>query len=182
MSRKWTMDNKPARKPRSKSRVAVTEIATKAKSAKRSDKLDTRMAAKYKGGITGQRLIDALGRVVNLDAVVCLCEEGFGYSAITEIIDETQEKDGDGVVGNILLKLEPQSEIDRALNQVGADPGESNAMIMEYNSFTTSSMIDATNQMNMLARKGWRLLRILYTTIDLSESDSFVIVMHRPRQ
>lgn len=65
--------------------------------------------------LTGRELANLLLSSRNPDAVVALSVDEFTYSAIDGFHDDSQPADADGVIGNLLLKLDPRSEIGRYL-------------------------------------------------------------------
>lgn len=65
--------------------------------------------------LTGRELAEKLLSSRNPDAVVALSVDEFTYSAIDGFYDDSQPDDGDGVIGNLLLKLDPESEIGKYL-------------------------------------------------------------------
>lgn len=61
--------------------------------------------------LTVREVIEKLQQVRNQDAVMCLCVDDWEYACFTEVIDETQPADKDGVIGNALLRIEDNSYI-----------------------------------------------------------------------
>ncbi len=66
--------------------------------------------------ITVRGLIAALKTANNQEAVVTLCQDGVGYSDFVEFIDNTQQPDANGHIGNFLLKLHPDSDAAQAMD------------------------------------------------------------------
>lgn len=55
--------------------------------------------------LTVREVIEKLQQVRNQDAVMCLCVDDWEYAEVSEIIDETQPADKDGVIGNALFRI-----------------------------------------------------------------------------
>ena len=69
--------------------------------------------------ITVQELIDILSGALNKEAVVCLCVDDFEFANISnKYYDDSQNADKDGVIGNFLLRLDSNTEVSIALQQL----------------------------------------------------------------